>query len=122
MSNDNFLFPRFRQGQRTALLLCASLICAATAGAETPVTADTAPGLGRLNTMTARFAPVPIGADLSALPENERKALAKMVEAARLMDPLFLRQVWSGNTSLLMELLQDQTPLGRARLHYFSIN
>ena len=47
--------------------------------------------------MTARFAPADIGADLRALPENERQALAKLVEAARLMDSLFLRQVWAGN-------------------------
>jgi hypothetical protein len=111
-----------RHERRSAFLLCACFFGATLAVAETPVTAEAPPGLGRLHTMTARFAPVPLGADLSALPENERKALAKMVEAARLMDPLFLRQVWSGNTSLLMELLQDQTPLGRARLHFFMIN
>ena len=47
--------------------------------------------------MTARFAPADIGADLPALPENERQALARLVEAARIMDGLFLRQVWAGN-------------------------
>jgi hypothetical protein len=119
---ENPLPSSSRHARRSALLLCASFACATHSLAETPVTAEASPGLGRLNTMTARFAPVPIGADLGALPENERKALAKMVEAARLMDPLFLRQVWSGNSSLLMELLQDQTPLGRARLHFFMIN
>ena len=76
----------------------------------------------KLNTMAARFAPVPIGVDISKLPAGERQALAKLVEAARLFDPLFLRQVWAGNESLLMQILGDQTPLGRARLHYFMIN
>ena len=38
------------------------------------------------------------------------------------MDPLFLRQVWAGNEALLLDLLEDETPLGRARLHYFLIN
>ena len=47
--------------------------------------------------MIARFAPADIGADLSALPDNERQALARLVEAARIMDAIFLRQVWSGN-------------------------
>jgi hypothetical protein len=75
-----------------------------------------------LRAQAARFAPVPIGADLSGLPANERQALARLVEAARLMDGLFLRQVWSGNESLLLGLLEDDSPLGRARVHYFLIN
>src|SRR5215216_6082389 len=54
------------------------------------------PSPAELRTMTARFAPADIGADISALPEGERRALAKLVEAAKLMDSLFLRQVWSG--------------------------
>jgi hypothetical protein len=48
--------------------------------------------------------------------------LQKVVEAARLFDPLFLRQVWSGNVALQRRLEADRTPLGRARLHYFRIN
>ena len=76
----------------------------------------------QLKEMIARFAPVEIGADVSALPASERAALAKMVEAARLMDGLFLQQVWAGNTSLLVQLASDRTPLGQARLHYFLIN
>jgi hypothetical protein len=104
-------------------VLAAATLAAGTASAQPPaVSTPDAPGLGRLNTMTARFAPVPIGADLSGLAANEREALAKMVEAARLMDSLFLRQVWAGNESLLMELVRDQTPLGKARLHFFMIN
>ena len=39
-----------------------------------------------------RFVPVELTADVSALPEPERKALDKLIEAARLMDPIFDRQ------------------------------
>jgi hypothetical protein len=60
--------------------------------------------------------------DLSGLPEGERRALAKLVEAAGLMDALFLRQVWAGNEALLLRLAADATPLGRARLGYFLRN
>src|SRR5687768_15820006 len=60
-----------------------------------------------LRAMTARFAPAEIGADLGALPPNERQALAKLVEAARVMDGLFLRQVWAGNDALLQRLSRD---------------
>jgi Peptidase family M49 len=69
-----------------------------------------------------RFAPTTITADISGLSAGDRKALAKIVEAARLLDPLFLRQVWSGNDALLKKLEQDKTPQGRERLHYFRIN
>ena len=73
--------------------------------------------------MIARFAPADIGADLSALPDNERQALARLVEAARIMDAIFLRQVWSGNEALL-ESLARQAVAGEAAdtLHYFLIN
>jgi len=72
--------------------------------------------------MAARFAPVDIGADIESLPGNEKQALAKLVEAGWLMDGLFLRQVWSGNEGVLMKLLADDSPTGRARLDYFLIN
>lgn len=80
------------------------------------------PGAAELETMTARFAPSEIGAPIEQLPEHERAALATLVEAARLMDALFLEQVWAGNVARLHELATDTTPLGRARLHYFLIN
>jgi hypothetical protein len=80
------------------------------------------PDLAQLQQMTARFAPVDVSVDVSKLPSNERQALAKMIEAAKIMDALFLRQVSPGNEALLMDLLRDETALGRARLHYFRIN
>jgi hypothetical protein len=80
------------------------------------------PDLARLNTMTARFAPVEISADIAQLPAQERQALAAMVQAGLIMDSIFLRQVWAGNPPMLLQLLKDQTPLGKARLHYFLVN
>lgn len=80
------------------------------------------PGLEELERMTARFAPVDIEVDLSALPDNERQALARIIEAARVFDPLFLRQVWAGNEAMLLDLINDRSALGQARLHYFLIN
>ncbi|HEY3139319.1 MAG TPA: hypothetical protein VGL29_25090 [Blastocatellia bacterium] len=69
-----------------------------------------------------RFAPTDIAADTSRLSDGDRKALDKLVEAAKLLDPLFLRQVWSGNQALLVKLQADTSPEGRERLHYFMIN
>jgi len=74
------------------------------------------PDAAALRRADARFAPVELRVDLSRLPASERTALARIVEAARVMDGLFLRQVWGGNVPLLVELAKDGTPLGRARL------
>ena len=53
----------------------------------------------------APFEPVDLTVDVSALPESEQRALGKMIEAARLMDTLFLRQAWAGNEPMLLALL-----------------
>ena len=98
--------------------------------------APAAPSAREIDAMAARFAPADIRADLSPLPENERRALAKLVEAARVMDSLFLEQVWAGNDAMLQDLAHAAVSQSRgtsgpagstaetayARLHYFLIN
>jgi hypothetical protein len=86
----------------------------------TQTTAD--PETKKLESMAARFAPVDLTADVASLPANERQVLAKLVQAAKVFDALFLRQVWEGNESMLLDLVRDGSPVGRARLHYFLIN
>ena len=76
----------------------------------------------RLQAMAARFSPTNITVDTSKLSPADRKVLAKLVEASKIMDAIFLRQVWAGNDAMLIDLSQDQTLEGRARLHYFLIN
>jgi hypothetical protein len=88
--------------------------------ASAPAPAD--PAAAALEAQAARFAPTELSADVSGLPENERKALAQMIRAAQIMDALFLRQVWAGNEAMLLALQRDQSPLGRARLGYFLVN
>jgi hypothetical protein len=69
-----------------------------------------------------RFAPTEVTADVSHLSAGDRKALDKIIQAARLMDPPYYRQVWSGNPALKKKLEADDSPAGRERLHYFVIN
>ena len=45
-----------------------------------------------------------------------------MVQAARVVDPLFLRQSWADNEAWLMKLAADPTPLGRTQLQFFLLN
>ncbi|MFM8534810.1 MAG: dipeptidyl-peptidase 3 family protein [Acidimicrobiia bacterium] len=107
----------------------ASIIAAAAAcRAQAPTTPPPVPApavdkaVADVQAKSARFAPTDLTADISALPPNEREALAHMVRAAQVMDALFLEQVWAGNESTLYALLKDETPLGKARLHEFLVN
>src|SRR5436190_19783175 len=68
-----------------------------------------------------RFAPTVMTANTARLSPNDRKALQKIIAAAKLYDALYQRQIWSGNESLLKQLEADKTTLGRLRLHYFKI-
>ncbi|QDE99741.1 MULTISPECIES: dipeptidyl-peptidase 3 family protein [Myxococcus] len=103
-----------------SLLGAAMLSGAATAAEKTPPARF--PDAAELQRLTARFAPVELRVDLKALPESERRALARIVQASKLMDALFLRQRWAGNEPLLLDLVQDSTPLGRARLQAFLLD
>ena len=94
-----------------ALIMTSSL-------SQTKQTADTAD----LEMKIGRFAPTVLTADITKLNAKDQLALKKIVEAAKLLDPLFLRQVWTGNDSLEKKLLTDKTAVGRQLLHYFYIN
>ncbi len=85
-------------------------------------TASNIPDLAQLKKMTERFAPTELRVDLSKLSPGDRKALVKLIEASRVLDDIFLKQLWSGNQALDAKLRRDTTPLGKARLHYFWIN
>jgi hypothetical protein len=52
-----------------------------------------------------KFAPVTIEYDSTLLDGNETKALLKIVEAAKYMDEIFLRQVYSKNAAIREELM-----------------
>ena len=102
-------------------LIAVSAAVAATGASPLDQVKKTAPAPA-LQAQIARFAPVDIGADVSALPDNERKALSHLIAAARIMDSLFLRQVWVGNDAMLQDLARGTSADYRARLHYFLIN
>src|SRR3984893_10709222 len=80
------------------------------------------PDLRELNRMIARFAPAELKVDTSALSAGDKQALQKLVEAAKVIDSLFLTQRWSGNAALQMQLQKDRSALGKARFHYFDLN
>ena len=70
----------------------------------------------------AKLAPVEISVDPSLLNENDKAVLAKLVEAAKLMDEIFLRQVYSRNVAIREALQQGNNPDYPTLLTYFTIN
>src|SRR5579864_4212284 len=108
---------------KVRVLIVATLLSASLAysQAQKKTTAQI-PDLARLNAMIARFAPTPYRVDTSRLSPGDKQALPKLIEAARLLNKIFMEQFWSGDLALYNRLKQDTSPLGRARLHYFWIN
>jgi hypothetical protein len=78
--------------------------------------------LAELQKMTARFAPVELRVDTSKLSPGDRAALAQLIEASRIVNRIFLQQIWTGNLALERKLRADTTPLGKARLEEFLLN
>jgi len=104
-----------------AVLLLVSLLMPGVSGTQRRSSKKPA-GDPELAKKIQRFSPTVLTADTSKLSAGDRKALAKIIEAAKLMDPLFLRQVWDGNDALHRKLLADKSVAGRQRLNYFLIN
>ncbi len=78
--------------------------------------------LPQLQQMTARFAPAVLRVDTSKLSAGDRQALAKLIEAGRVVNHIFLQQIWSGNLALYDRLRQDSSAIGKARAEYFWLN
>jgi hypothetical protein len=69
----------------------------------------------------AQFVPTPLTADVSKLSPDEKQTMDKLIEAARLMDPIYDRQVWAGNPALREKLAKDDSKHGKEVLAYFDI-
>jgi hypothetical protein len=104
------------------LTLCFVLVFTAMSIAQKKPAAPAYPEATELKRMAARFAPTEMKVETSALSAGDKQALVKLIEAAKVVNHLFMEQLWSGNLALYQKLQQDKTPLGQARLHYFWIN
>src|SRR5215472_16677161 len=100
---------------RLALLL-SFLVGVSTVSAAPP------PGLPELKASLDQFAPTPLEVDLAGVTPADRKALARLVQAAWVMDPLFMRQSWAGSEAWLVKLARDTSPLGLAQLRLLLLN
>lgn len=103
----------------TLLIPLAVLTIVACAPTETTMepTADEADATA-IETRLARYAPTEMTADLSGVPESERTVLVELIEASRLMDEIFLRQVSVDNPAVRDEVRAIGGPLET----YFDVN
>src|SRR5262245_26984482 len=99
----------------TTTCVLVGVAAALAAGVSGMAQESTVPDTQKLERMAARFAPTDIGADVAKMSEADRKVLAKLVDASKVVDALFLRQVWAGNEAMLVDLARDTSPEGRAR-------
>jgi hypothetical protein len=60
--------------------------------------------------------PVTIDVDIALLPASEKAALARIVHAGRLMDALYIRQVWPETAGLIKERESAQNPSAQSEL------
>ena len=70
----------------------------------------------------AKFSPTPLQADLSALSPEDRHVLDLLVQAARQMDEIFLRQVWAGNPEMRDKVAALTDKNGKAAREFFDLN
>ncbi|MBI2679012.1 MAG: hypothetical protein HYX28_09545 [Candidatus Koribacter versatilis] len=80
------------------------------------------PSIAELGKMTARFAPTPIVVSTADLSAGDQQALVKLIQAAAILNHVFMDQLWSGDRDVFANLQKDKSALGRARLHYFWLN
>ncbi len=80
------------------------------------------PNAAQLRQMIARFAPTRLDVNPAKLSSGDQQALAKLIQASRVINHIFMNQLWSGNLAELAKLEKDSSPLGRQRLHYFWLN
>ncbi|HEX7184408.1 MAG TPA: peptidase [Thermoanaerobaculia bacterium] len=116
----------------TILCLAGAAALACAAPREEPTAAETpAPAAEKGGEMAiapdiekrlAQLAPVPLEADLSALSPADRRVLDKLVEAARHMDEIFLRQAWTGNPELRQRIAGWNEGKEGAARQYYEIN
>ncbi len=68
-----------------------------------------------------KFAPVKLTFDRSLINEKQRMVLKKLIEASKVMDEIFLRQVYSKNIEIREKLQKTKDELSKKELELFNI-
>jgi len=79
------------------------------------------PSIEELRRRIEQFGEIEITSHTANLTEDEAKVLELLVRAAKMMDPIFNRQVWSGYSELRQDLVPDPSELSQTRLELLDI-
>ncbi|MEW6731401.1 MAG: Zn-dependent hydrolase [Acidobacteriota bacterium] len=92
--------------------------------AHLPTTANVEENLSaaEIKRRLSKYVPVLLRADTSGLPASERRALVKLIEAARIIDTLYWKQRSAHGLELRAKLMKSRTLADRDLLQYLNIN
>lgn len=71
------------------------------------------PNLATVQPKLNRLKKVRLDAPVDSLKESEKQVLSKLIEASKIIDQIYLRQVWEKNPTLEESLSKDQTAKGK---------
>ncbi|HEX2960326.1 MAG TPA: peptidase [Ignavibacteriales bacterium] len=77
---------------------------------------------GMLKEKIRQYAPFEIKFDSKLLNDNEKICVEKLFEASRIIDSIFLKQVYSKNTEIKKLLESDPSEKAKLTLEYFNLN
>ncbi|MCW9066375.1 MAG: peptidase [Ignavibacteriaceae bacterium] len=69
----------------------------------------------------AKFAPTELNYDSSSLDERQKIVVKKLYEASKIMDEIFLEQVYSKNDQIKADLMKQETKQAKQELELFNI-
>jgi hypothetical protein len=78
--------------------------------------------MNMLETKIAQFAKTEVKYDENLLDEKQKVVVQKLFEAAKIMDEIFLGQVYSKNNEIKAQLEKSKLPEDKLKLEYFNIN
>ncbi len=65
-----------------------------------------------------RYAPIQLSGDLSALSRGQQEAVRKLAAACKLMDAIYIRQVWSKNEEMMKKFEENKDKSDQDNLIY----
>lgn len=108
----------WREGTIVIVAVALTLSCAPRTPAGSGSSLRVAPDV---EARRAQFVPTVLEAELAHLSAGDREALDHLVEAARAIDEIFLRQAWSGNPALAPRVAALAGPSAEAARDYYRI-
>ncbi len=82
---------------------------------------DQSEGMTMIEKTIAKFVPTELKFDESNLDENQKKVVEKLYEASKVMDEIFLDQVYSKNYQIREDLKKQDTKEAKEKLELFNI-